>query len=213
MSENHVTSLDCLHVKKTDALKIITENKAKHDKILADAIEGYWIDAEKVLKQLKVDRLKELKKQYQKNVKDFKKQISSDLGLVSKRKKDGSFIHLRQRFPEDHSDDYVGVIKRLELAVGENIELDSTEFDKYIRNKWSWRESFITTNSYYSNISGACYISGITGSCLTNATSGLYYNDVSSSYSFSSVGLNSKIGVGVKDPDYKFEVGGTKIDF
>lgn len=199
MSENHVTSLNCLHVKKTDALKIITENKAKHDKILADAVEGYWIDAEKILKQLKVDRLKELKKQYQKSVKDFKKQISSDLGLVSKRKKDGSFIHLRQRFPEDHSDDYVGVIKRLELAVGENIELDSTEFDKYIRNKWSWRESFITTNSYYSNISGAFL--GTTGS--------LYpVYPLTASYA-SSIGSAVK----PKNPDHKFEIEEPKLDF
>lgn len=204
MSENHVTSLNNLHVKKLDALKIVNENKIKHDKILSDAIEGYWLEAEKTLKQLKVDRLKELKKQYQKNVKDFKKQIASDLNLVSKRKKDGPFNHLRQRYPEDHTDDYIGVIRRLELAVGENIQLNSAEFDQYIRNKWEWRASFLSTNSYYSSISGACspIISNAiawigTGSCFP----------VSASYALTASWSNgSSVGCGTKNPTYKLNV-------
>jgi len=204
MSENYVTSLDSLHVKKTDALKIVNENKVKHDKILADAIEGYWLEAEKTLKQLKVDRLKELKKQYQKNVKDFKKQIASDLNLVSKRKKDGPFNHLRQRYPEDHTDDYIGVIRRLELAVGENIKLNSTEFDQYIRNKWAWRESFLNTNSYYSQVSGACVSRWGTGSCLPSPS-----YPMSASYGLTasySMGTTGRVGLGTSQPNYKLNV-------
>lgn len=208
MSENHVTSLNNLHVNKVQALKIVNENKIKHDKILADAIEGYWLEAEKTLKQLKVDKLKDLKKQYQKNVKDFKKQIASDLNLVSKRKKDGPFTHLKQRYPEDHTDDYLGVVRRLELAVGENIQLNSSEFDQYIRNKWAWRESFLSTNSYYSQISGACspsYFDG-TGSHVTSTCYPL-----TASYSISSSWSSGKtttgnIGLGISQPNNKLNV-------
>lgn len=211
MSENHVTSLNNLHVKKLEALKIVNENKVKHDKILADAIEGFWLESEKSLKQLKVDRLKELKKQYQKNVKDFKKQISSDLNLVSKRKKDGPFNHLRLRYPEDHTDDYVGVIKRLELAVGENIQLDSSEFDKYIRNKWAWRESFLSTNSFYSQISGACNPHWNAEPCFPT----LY--PITASYAISSSwsnGTTGSIGLGNPQPNCKLNIkNSNELDF
>jgi hypothetical protein len=203
MSENHVTSLNNLLVKKEEALKIVKENKIKHDNILKDAIEGYWLEADKNLKQLKVDRLKELKKQYQKNVKDFKKQIASDLNLIAKRKKDGPFNHLRQRYPEDHTDDYIGVIRRLELAVGENIQLNSSEFDQYVRNKWSWRESFLSTNSYYTAISGAC--SPIMSNAIGWTGTGSWYA-VTASYSISASYSGGSVGVGTKNPTYKLNV-------
>lgn len=202
MSENHVTSLNNLHVSKAEALKIVNENKVKHDKILADAIEGYWLEAEKTLKQLKVDRLKELKKFYQKNVKDFKKQITVELGLVSKRKKDGPFSYLKQRYPEDHTDDYVGVIRRLELAVGENIQLNSNEFDQYIRNKWAWRESFLSTNTYYAS-------SWSTGSCNPSSYPYPEGKSVSGSYCLTaswSNGTPLKVGVGTSQPNFKLNV-------
>jgi len=196
MSEDlGVSRLDEVKVSRKDVLEIVKQNKQKHDKILADAIEGYWLEADKQLKKLKVDRLKELKKNYQKQVKDFKKQVNKELDLVAKRKKDGPFQYMRNAYPEDHANDYLSVIRKLELCVEDKIELDSSEFEQYIRNQWTWRNSFITTNSFYSAISGACY-SGTGSWCGDYA--------VSASYSLGNV------GVGTSAPTYSLN---TNVDF
>jgi hypothetical protein len=46
--------------------------------------------------------------------------------------------------------------------VDEKLELESTEFDAYIRNKWGWKNSFISSNTgyvtSYHNYSGSCGI-------------------------------------------------------
>lgn len=200
MSEQSgVSRLDEVKVSRKEVLEIVKQNKQKHDKILADAIEGYWLDAEKTLKTHKADRLKELKKQYQKNVKDFKKQVNKDLDLVAKRKKDGPFVHLHKAYPEDHSNDYNSVIRKLELCVEDTVELDSNEFEQYIRNQWAWRNSFITTNSFYSAISGGYYNSGM-------AVSASY-----ASCSYPITGALGNVGVGTNAPTYSLNVG--PVDF
>jgi len=142
-------SLQQVEVKREEVLTIVKNNKQKHDKILADAIERYWLSSEKTLRNLKIEKLKQLKKQYQKSVKDFKKQINKDLDLVSKRNKSVGFFHLTSQYPEDHTEDYNSVIKKLELCVGDTVELDSDEFDQYIRNMWEWRNSFLSINTSY----------------------------------------------------------------
>ena len=141
---------------------------------------------------------------------DFKKSIAEDLDLVSKRKKDGRFNHLRLRYPEDHTDDYVGVIRRLELAVGENIQLNSGEFDQYIRNKWAWRESFLSTNSFYSQISGAYQPFFGTGSCYAVSSSW----SISGSYALTSSYSLGTVGLGTTKPNYKLNVkDSSELDF
>ena len=75
--------------------------------------------------------------------------IKEDLTKVATRAKDKGFNYWRGLYPEDHGDDYNGTIRRLELSVEPNIQLDTNEFDSYIRNKWSWKDSFITSNRSY----------------------------------------------------------------
>lgn len=207
--ENGISRLDEVRVSRKEVLEIVKKNKEKHDKILADAIEGYWLEADKQLKKLKLDRLKELKKQYQKNVKDFKKQINKELDLVAKRKKDGPFQYMRNTFPEDHSNDYLSVIRKLELCVEDKVELDSSEFEQYVRNQWAWRQSFITTNSFYSAISGACY-NNYAVSASYAITSGLapgagLYGEGRYGYE-----ADGNVGVGTNNPTYSLN---TNVDF
>jgi hypothetical protein len=127
------------------------------------------------------------------------------LDLVAKRKKDGPFQYMRNAYPEDHSNDYLSVIRKLELCVEDKIELDSSEFEQYIRNQWAWRNSFITTNSFYSAISGACYATSasycITGS---NASVGLYGEG---RYGYE---VDGNVGVGTTNPTYSLN---TNVDF
>lgn len=141
-------SLQKITVSKSELLDIVKENKQKHDEIYDAAEKGYWLDAEEYLKKYLKDQLAHLQKNHRRQVKDLKKQISKELKAVEQKKKEG-YSYMRKPFPENHADDYEGTIKRLELSVDHNIELDTYEFDSYVRNKWQWRNSFLSTNSSY----------------------------------------------------------------
>jgi hypothetical protein len=154
-------SLQKIKVSKSELLDIVKDNKKKHDEIYEAAEAGYWIDAEDYLKKHLKEQTALLKKNYIKQVKDFKKQISKELKQVEQKKKD-SYYYMRKPFPENHSDDYQGTIKRLELCVEPQIELENNEFDCYVRNKWTWRSTFLATNSGY-----AISASWVTGSAIS----------------------------------------------
>lgn len=153
-------SLQVIKVSKDEILKIVKENKNKHDGLLKEAVDGYWVDAEKYLKAKEKEtldsitknhreQLKKLRKVRSEAIKTLKANMKADLELVKEQKKNGKFVYWQGKYPEDHSDDYEGTIRRLELSVEPNIELTSDEFDSYIRNKWHWREEFLALNSPY----------------------------------------------------------------
>jgi hypothetical protein len=143
-------SLQKIKVSNEKLLTIVRENKKKHDEIYEAAVDGYWLEADEFLKKYQKETLVAMKKQYRKQVKDLKKQIAKELGLVDKKKKEG-FVYMRKPFPENHTDDYEGVIRKLELSVDPEIELQGDEFECYVRNKWQWRQSFLATNTNYAN--------------------------------------------------------------
>lgn len=164
-------SLQKIKVSREKVLTIVQENKEKHDTILKGAIEGYWLDAENFLKkhekeQIEIlnknhrESLKRLRKQRKEQLKALKENVKHDLDLVKSKNRDKGFRFWGGKYPEDHGDDYLGTIRRLELCVEDVVELDTNEFDSYIRNKWTWRDQFLTSNkgyvtSYYSNWGGA----------------------------------------------------------
>ena len=76
---------------------------------------------------------------------------------------------MNKPFPENHSDDYQTVIRKLELSVEPEIALETGEFDCFVQNKWSWRQSFLNTNSYYAN-NYAVSASWSSGSTLSTAS-------------------------------------------
>ena len=176
MSQN---TLSNLKVSKTELLAIVKENKQKHDEIFEAAEKGYWVEAAEFLKNYQKEQLAERKKNYLKAVRDLKKQVAKELRLVEQKKKDG-YSYMRKPFPENHSDEYQGVIRRLELFVDDHLELNTTEFDCYVRNKWQWRQSFIATNSSYA----------MTGSYALNAS---YMPAMSASWSSGSAYINSRL--------------------
>lgn len=155
-------SLQQIKVSREEILSIVKENKEKHDRILKDAIEGYWVEAGKYLKKYEKDnlaaldknhkdQLKRMRKQLRDQKKAIKEQVKTELGFVQEKKKDAPWSYMRNKYPENHEDDYIGTIRRLELCVEPQVELDVLEFDKYVRNKWEWKNAFITTNSAYCN--------------------------------------------------------------
>lgn len=153
-------SLQRVKVSREDVLKIVQENKTKHDDILSGAVDGYWIEAESFLKKFEKEESDKINKNHREHLKKLRKarkdalkllktNTKNDLELVKAKDKSKGFIYWRGAYPVDHGDDYVGTIRRLELCVEPQIELDSNEFDSYIRNKWSWREQFIVANNSY----------------------------------------------------------------
>jgi len=153
-------SLQEVKVSREDVLKIVRQNKEKHDSLLKTAIEGYWIDAESFLKKFEKEEIekynkshKQQLKQLRKNRKDYlktlKMRVKEDLDRVKDRNLKKGFNYWRNNYPEDHVDDYMGTIRRLELSVEPELKLDTHEFDSYILNRWTWKQSFITSNSCY----------------------------------------------------------------
>jgi len=181
-------SLQKIKVSREEVLKIVQENKQKHDDVLKTAIEGYWLDAETHLKKNEKDQadqinknhkdqLKKLRKSRKEALKQLKQRTKEDLVKVKERDRSKGFHYWGGRYPEDHGDDYLGTIRRLELSVDGEIELESNEFDSYIRNKWSWRDQFISTNTCYVN----SYSSGvgISGSWASSSVSASYASTAS----------------------------------
>jgi hypothetical protein len=191
-------SLQQIKVSREEALKIVKENKEKHDLVLKGAIEGYWIEAEGYLKKYEKDQidlinkshrdqLKKLRKARKEALKTLKTHTKKDLDRVKEKTRDKGFNYWNGKYPEDHGDDYLGTIRRLELCVDPEVELDNNEFDSYIRNKWTWRDSFLSSNRVYVASYATAYWG--TGSCFGTSSyslSPLYTNSsISGSYAIS----------------------------
>lgn len=187
-------SLSNIKVSRGKALDIVRENKEKHDQLLKEAIEGYWIEADQLLKKHEKDSLalieklhretlKSLRKTRKENIKNLKNQVKKELDLVSKREKTGYTI-MHKSFPADHGDDYMGTIRRLELCIDPDIELNTNEFDAYIRNKWQWREQFLATNLNYAKTLYSSEVGGLYGE-------GRYGYAISASYATGSIASSS----------------------
>ncbi len=153
-------SLQEVKVSTKNVLEIVRENKEKHDGLLKTAIEGYWIDAEAYLKKFEKEQgesinkghkqaLKNLRKSRKESLKSLKTRVKEDLDRIKYRTRDKGFCYWHGNYPEDHGDDYTGTIRRLELSVEPELRLNTSEFDCYILNKWTWKQSFITSNSSY----------------------------------------------------------------
>ena len=88
-------------ISREKLLPIVKANQEKHDSIFADAVSGYWVKAETVLK----DKLTKI---------EAKQKIDNYLGLA---------------YPENHADDYARAISMIELSHRDVLELSVQEFD------------------------------------------------------------------------------------
>ena len=67
-------SLHQVKVAREEVLKIVRENKEKHDGILKTAIEGYWLDAEAYLKKYEKEEIEKANKNHKAQLKKLRKQ-------------------------------------------------------------------------------------------------------------------------------------------
>lgn len=113
--------MNTITVKKERLLETLQTNRANHRDEFLKAQEGYRAKVIEVLDQ----RLQDAR--------------------------EGKQIDLRIHLPEprDYTSDFDTAISMVEWAEGDTMDLEQHDFERYVLNKWEWREAFIATNSRY----------------------------------------------------------------
>lgn len=90
---------------------------------------------------------------YEKAVEVFEKEQKRLLAeMLRKAERGNPFDRLalsRLPVPEDHTRDYEVALEMLEWEVGDTVELDHTDFRRYVRDEWEWRASFAANTQAY----------------------------------------------------------------
>jgi len=110
---DNVMKIGAVRMKKEKLIEILRQNLTKHNEIFKAAVEGYWVEAEEVLKT---------------------KLASVQAKAVICEKTE--FRDLGVAYPENHAEDYEEIILSLELSVHDEVELNQNQFKAYIQNKW-----------------------------------------------------------------------------
>lgn len=122
MTESTLRGLQKVRVSKKFLLDKLKKNLKEHQRLHAEAMEGW--------KEKKLETLKSM----------LKKAKANDMFEPS--------WYLPK--PESHEDDYERTITLVDASLDTEFELNSSEFDQYIMDEWSWKHSFTTTVSGYS---------------------------------------------------------------
>jgi hypothetical protein len=128
-----------VNVSRQKLLEALKENLAKHKKDYAQAVINYRI-------ALQVD-------------------LTAALALANDSESRLDKIKVDFSHPQSYASQYQQVIDMLEFSVDETINLDSQAFRAYIKDEWSWKSSFETSNSVFSvkAASGSVTLSGARG--------------------------------------------------
>jgi len=105
-------------------LAIVRENMAKHVSEFEEAVTDYKVLVLKIAK----DNLSLAK--------------TSDLAKISK-------MQAIPQKPASYEDSYKRAIRMLELSVESVIELEEEIFNQLVLDEWTWKRSFIASNSLY----------------------------------------------------------------
>lgn len=123
--ELEMRGLDSVRVDKKQLLATLRQNHEKHKQEFAAAIEGW------------------------------KAEVIGKLEKLLAEARDGTcFAHsvsLHVGKPEDHSEDYVRVIKLLEYSLDQELELSTEEFNRFVLDNWQWTQAFKAAAANYSN--------------------------------------------------------------
>ncbi len=163
MSEENIGDVKDVVINKGKLLAIIKENKARHDALFEAALSGYWISAKTVIEQ----KQKEFKEYLVTLKSDFTYGSNMILDKIAKQEKvddygsiplNNSYFNygVNLKYPESHEAEYNRAIRAIELNIYENIELSEIEFNQYVMNDWSWKNSFVTSNSNYISLGAKC---------------------------------------------------------
>lgn len=113
-----------INVKREELLKILKANREQHQLDYKEAVDGYRSAKIKVLE----DELEKVK---------------------AEDKPEKTSLNVTLNKPINYVSEYTEIIDMLEMSVDEIINLDSDSFQAYIKDNWSWKRSFMVSNSTY----------------------------------------------------------------
>lgn len=150
---NEAATFTQILIKKDDLLKELKLNKDAHDELFAEVKKGYY---EKVKEELTQKAKKAV--QYAKFLKKAIKQVdpTTDKAIVFNSNAEFyGLMSLSTTFPENHEADYIRAIRMVELSAQEHFTLSQVDFERYVLNNWSWKDSFLSSAfQYASGLSG-----------------------------------------------------------
>ncbi len=166
--DHTTTTLDTIVVEKDKLLTKLRENREKHKAIYDAACDGFWIQSKEKLERRKgqfAEAYTKLQSQieevFTKGQTRFEEQYAT-FGMAVEKKDRGPLSSFSQlagnqwsadfntswvpTYPTEYLEDYDRAISMLEFSVADKVNLSVKEFDAYVRNNWSWKTQFATTN-------------------------------------------------------------------
>lgn len=110
-----------VRVNKHELIELLKKNRNKHEQEYKEAFKGYI--------KISIEKLEESLEQF----------------------KAGKLTELKWREapPRDNTKDYDRVLEMLKLSVDNEIELTNDEFSNYVQDDWSWKDSWLMSNTKY----------------------------------------------------------------
>lgn len=106
---------------KTELLKILRENRSKHQKVYEKALEGFQDDA--------------------------KRQLESELDRI--KRGDYKSVVVRMTAPQNHTRDYDRAIRMVQLHRDNTIRLSEQDAARYIEDDWGWKQEWLQNSTQY----------------------------------------------------------------
>lgn len=188
--DHTTTSLDTIVVEKDKLLTKLRDNRQRHDEIFKAACEGFWVQARQQLDERKAEfaamlakSAKDLEWISTKATTEFDKSFADFGGALESKERKGLIRFPTYNFgsvsvsfapdwtpsyPVEHLADYDRAISKLEFSVADKVSLDAQDFDAYVLNNWSWKESFASNGKLISYVTGYSF-SQMGDSYLTSA--------------------------------------------
>lgn len=113
--------MDLIKVDKDQLLETLRENRENHINTYDEVLQAYRDKSVELLEE-HIERIRS--------------------GAVEK-------VNVNLPVPENHEDEYDRAISMVEWHQGETIELDSYEFDNFVRDKWRWKNEFVEMSMTY----------------------------------------------------------------
>lgn len=114
-------------VEKGELLAVLETNRAEHNAVFQEALQGY------------------------------REQAIARLDLMLRDAKEGRGIqqYIGLSMPADHTRDYDRTIQILKMTVESLIPLTEPEFAMYVMDDWQWKRDFLTGASSYSTLASS----------------------------------------------------------
>lgn len=114
-------------IAKAELLQIVTENQAKHIAEYEEAVQDFVVLALKIAKE------------------NVKLANTGNLDQIAK-------IKPIPAAPVSYVSDYARAARMLQLSVDDVIELEDDVFNQLVLDEWSWKRSFVVSNTMYKTL-------------------------------------------------------------